>query len=61
MPMIIEGPEYAFKKYVTKRVIVKANDRMINKKRTEALKTVAKRISQRIQNNGVIEVPNNKW
>ena len=57
--MIIEGPEHALKKYVTKRVIVKANDRMIHKNRTKAIETIAKRISERIQNNGVIEVPNN--
>ena len=50
MPMIIEGPEQAFKKHViSRKTIVKANDAMIHKNRTKAIRDLATRLSEKRQ------------
>ena len=50
MPMIIEGPEQAFKKHViSRKTIVKANDAMIHKNRTKSIRDLAKRLSEKRQ------------
>lgn len=50
MPMIIEGPESAFKKIViSKKTIVNANERFKNTPWNRATKTIGKQIARKRQ------------
>ena len=50
MPMIIEGPESAFKKIViSKKTIVNANERFKNTPWNRATKTIGKQIARKKQ------------